>query len=104
MKRGEIWYAQVSESDKVRPVLILTRDPVANLIQSIVVVSITRTVRGITSELELTVEQDNLPTDCVANFDNIHTLPKHKFRKYITTLSELKMMQVCQTLKNSMGC
>ena len=37
----------------MRPVLVLTRDPVANRIQSVVVVALTRTRRHIVSELEL---------------------------------------------------
>ena len=51
MRRGEIWFAATPGGD--RPVLILTRDPVAERIGSIVVAALTRTVRGLVSELEL---------------------------------------------------
>ena len=73
MQRGEIWFAATPGGD--RPVLVLTRDPVADRIGAVVVASLTRTRRGLVSELELTTAEDGVPTDCVANFDNIHTIP-----------------------------
>ena len=72
MQRGEIWFAATPGGD--RPVLVLTRDPVAERIGSVVVAALTRTVRGIVSELELTPDADGVPTLCAVNFDNIHTI------------------------------
>lgn len=43
MRRGEIWFATTPGGD--RPVLILTRDPVADRIGSVVVAALTRTCR-----------------------------------------------------------
>src|SRR2546421_8857511 len=74
MRRGEVWFAATPGGD--RPVLVLTRDPVADRIQSVVVAALTRTRRGLTSELELSAIRDGVPSDCVVNFDNLHTLPK----------------------------
>ena len=71
MQRGEIWFAATPGGD--RPVLILTRDPVADRIGSVVVAALTRVTRGVVSELELTPDADGVPTACVANFDNLHT-------------------------------
>jgi mRNA interferase MazF len=42
MRRGEIWFAATPGGD--RPVLVLTRDPVAGRIGSVVVAALTRTV------------------------------------------------------------
>ena len=79
MQRGEVWFAATPGGD--RPVLVLTRDPVADRIGSVVVAAITRTLRGLVSELELTATEDGVPTDCVVNFDNIHTIPRDAFRR-----------------------
>ena len=49
MQRGESWFASTPGGD--RPVLALTRDPVADRIGSVVVAALTRTVRGLVSEL-----------------------------------------------------
>jgi len=54
---------------------VLTRDPVADRIGSVVVAALTRTERGVVSELALTTT-DGVPTACVVNFDNIHTIPE----------------------------
>lgn len=71
MRRGEIWFAATSGGD--RPVLVLTRDPVADRIGSIVVAALTRTQRALISELVLTPADDGVPTECVVNLDNVHS-------------------------------
>lgn len=84
--------------------LVLTRDPVADRIQSVVVAALTRTKRDLVSELELTVLADGVPSDCVVNFDNLHTLPRPLFRRRVSTLSPSRMAQACGVLKDAMGC
>lgn len=102
MQRGEVWFAATPGGD--RPVLVLTRDPVADRIQSVVVAALTRTQRDLVSELALTAADDGLPTDCVVNFDNVHTMPRESFRHCITALSDLRMSQVCRVRRDAMGC
>ena len=101
MQRGEIWFAATPGGD--RPVLVLTRDPVADRIGSVVVAALTRTNRGLVSELELTTA-DGVPTKSVVNFDNIHTVPRDKFRRRIATLSPRRMAEACRTLEAATGC
>ena len=102
MQRGEIWFAETPGGD--RPVLVLTRDPVADRVGSVVVAALTRTHRGLVSELLLTPADDGVPTPCVVNFDNIHTVPRSSFRCPITLLSTQRMGQVCRTLRDALGC
>ena len=102
MQRGEVWFAATPGGD--RPVLVLTRDPVADRIGSVVVAAITRTVRGLVSELELTATDDGVPTDCVVNFDNIHTIPRDAFRRHVVKLAPWRLAQVCQRLRDATGC
>lgn len=84
--------------------LILTRDPVADRIQSIVVAALTRTRRDLVSELPLSSVDDDVPTDCVVNFDNVHTVPRTAFRRRVTSLSDARMRQACRTLRDAVGC
>ncbi|MEX1037565.1 MAG: type II toxin-antitoxin system PemK/MazF family toxin [Acidimicrobiia bacterium] len=102
MQRGEVWFAATPGGD--RPVLILTRDPVADQIGSVVVAALTRTRRGLVSELELTPAEDGVPTECVANFDNVHTLPREVFRRRITQLSPARLAKSCRVLNDAVGC
>ena len=87
-----------------RPVLVLTRDPVADRIGAVVVAALTRTRRGLVSELDLTAEVDGVPSDCVVNFDNVHTLPRSLFRRQVTTLSPARLRDACRTLAAATGC
>lgn len=102
MQRGEIWFAATPGGD--RPVLVLTRNPVADQIGSVVVAALTRTRRGLVSELELTPDEDGVPTECVVNFDNVHTLPREVFRRRIAQLSPARLANSCRVLTDAMGC
>lgn len=102
MQRGEIWFASTPGGD--RPVLVLTRNPVAGRIGAVVVASLTRTRRDLVSELSLTPEADGVPSECVVNFDNLHTLPRAVFRRRVTSLSAPRMARVCRTLRDALGC
>ena len=83
--------------------LILTRDPVADRIGSVVVAAVTRTVRGLVSELPLT-RADGIPTDCVVNLDNIHTIPRQALRRRVTALPPNRMAEACRALRAATGC
>lgn len=84
--------------------LVLTRDPLAGRIGAVVVAALTRTRRGLVSELELSADADGVPSDCVVNFDNIHTLPRASFRRRVTSLSTAKLGEVCRVLAAATGC
>jgi mRNA interferase MazF len=101
MQRGEVWFAATPGGD--RPVLVLTRDPVADRIGSVVVAALTRTERGLVSELQLT-PADGVPTACVVNFDNTHTIPRTTFRRRVATLPPSRMAEACRALQAAMGC
>ena len=102
MNNGEIWFASLPTGD--RPVLVLTREPVADRIGSVVVAAVSRTRRGVVSELELSRKLDGVPTDCVVSFDNIYTIPRNLFRRKISELSAYRIQQACQRLHDAMGC
>jgi len=102
MRRGEIWFAATPGGD--RPVLVLTRDPVADRIGAVVVAALTRTRRDLVSELRLTPTDDGVPSECIVNFDNVHTIPRSACRRRVATLSAARMAQACRTLGDATGC
>jgi mRNA interferase MazF len=101
MQRGEIWFAETPSGD--RPVLVLTRDPVAARIGGVVAAALTRSVRGLPSELPLS-NDDGVPVESVVNFDTIYTLPRSDFRRRVTKLTPARMNEACQALKAATGC
>ncbi len=102
MRHGEVWFAATPGGD--RPVLVLTRDPVADRSGSVVVAALTRTRRGLVSELLLTAARDGVPTDCVVNFDNLHTVPRAAFSRQITALTPARLAHACRALADATGC
>ncbi len=102
MQRGEIWFASTPGGD--RPVLVLTRDPIADRIGAVTVAALSRTQRGLICELELNPKSDGVPTTCVVNFDNIHTIQKESFRRRLVQLSPARMAQACQCLRDATDC
>ena len=102
MQRGDVWFAATPGGD--RPVLVLTRDPVADRIGAVVVAALTRTRRGLVSELDLTAANDGVPSDCVVNFDNIHTISRDLLRRRVTQLTPRRMAQACAAMAAATGC
>ena len=102
MRRGEIWFADTGRGGD-RPVLVLTRDPVADRIGAVVVAQLTTTIRGVSAELLLD-EADGVRQPCVVSFDNLHTLPKGAFRRRVATLPPTRLEAVCHVLGMALGC
>lgn len=82
---------------------MLTRDPVADRIGSVVVAALTRTRRALVSEMVLT-EADGVPSDSVVNFDNLHTIPRETFRRKVAMLPPARLADMCRTLHAVTGC
>jgi mRNA interferase MazF len=40
----------------------------------------------------------------VANLDNLHTLPRDRFRRRITKLEPMRMAEACQVLRDATDC
>lgn len=98
MRRGEIWWAELPSPVGHRPVVILTRDAVLHSLDSIVVALVTRTVRGIPSEVVLGRRQ-GLPTQCVANLDNILTVPRERLIRLMGMLDSTKAAELNEAIK-----
>jgi mRNA interferase MazF len=72
--RNDIFWADLGPPAGRRPVCVLTRDPAIAVLTTVTCAPITRTIRGIRSEVELGPEQ-GLPEACVISCDNVITIP-----------------------------
>jgi mRNA-degrading endonuclease toxin of MazEF toxin-antitoxin module len=63
VNRGEIRWYTFRAPDKRRPVLLLSRSEVVAQLNEIIVVPVTRTVRGLATEVVLTPD-DGMPVVC----------------------------------------
>lgn len=99
MRRGEIYWADLGTPAGRRPVLIVSRTAAVPVLSAIVVAPITRTMRGIASEVPLGTGE-GLPEDCVASCDSLLTVPKTLLEARPTgELSIEKVMLLDQALR-----
>ncbi len=67
-----IWLAQL---DKLRPVVVLTREEVRDVRRLVTVAPISSTVRGLRSEV-IVGQRNGLDHESAANLDSITTVPR----------------------------
>lgn len=72
--RNDIYWADLGPPGGRWPVCVLTRDAAIDVLASVACAPITRTVRGIRSEVELGPEH-GLAEVCVISCDNVITVP-----------------------------
>ncbi len=101
MRRAEIWWAELPPPVGNRPVVILTRDAVLHSIDSIVVALVTRTIRGLPTEVILGRRQ-GLSARCVVNLDNILTVPRHRLKRLVGSCNTEKVAELDEAIKVSL--
>jgi mRNA interferase MazF len=86
-----------------RPYLVLTRQQAIPVLNAVIAVPATRTVRSIPTEVVLDSE-DGMPEPCALSLDHVVTVPKSYFRERLTRLSVDRMREVCRALEIATGC
>lgn len=100
--RNEIYWADLGPPAGRRPVCVLTRDAAIAVLTSVTCAPITRTVRGIASEVGIGPEQ-GLPEPCVITCDNVITLPADALDpEPVGRLDEVLLAQLDQALRYSL--
>ena len=100
--RSEVWWCEDPRAGR-RPFLILTRDEVIPLLNQLLAVPATRTIRGIPTEVALG-RDDGMPDDCVLSLDNVTLVRPALCTTLITRLDESTMERVCAALGRATGC
>ncbi|MEO6990804.1 MAG: type II toxin-antitoxin system PemK/MazF family toxin [Candidatus Baltobacteraceae bacterium] len=98
MRRGELWWAELPSSSGRRPVVLLSRDEAYAVRSLVTVAPVTTRVRNIPSEVALGLD-DGLPRACVANLDNIVTIPKTALRVRVGPLRLKQLAAVEMALR-----
>lgn len=103
VSRGEVWLFPFRSPDKMRPVVILSRQGTIPRLSTVVVAPITSTIRGLPSEVPVG-EPEGLKHPSVVNLDHLYTVPQSQLKQYIGQLREATMELVCRALAVSLGC
>ena len=93
MRQYEVWWAKLAAPVGERPVLLLTRNDAYQYLNKFVVAEITSTVRRIPIEVPLG-RKEGLPSPCVANCDNLRTVPRSGLVRRMGALAESRWVEV----------
>lgn len=102
MRRGEIRWYTFAAPDKRRPVLLLTRDEVIDSLNESIVVPVTRTIRGIATEVLLSPD-DGMPTGCALNLDHVSPAQRSRLGSVLTMLPSARWPEVEHALLVACG-
>ena len=99
--QGEIWWAEAE--DRRRPVLVVTRTEAVSVLQRIIVAPVTRTIRGIPTEVMLGPAH-GLADDCVASFDNLQPIRRIFLTERVGQLGIHERQEFCRALSAFSDC
>lgn len=100
--RSEVWWVEHPDAGR-RPFLVLTRQAAIPVLQALLAVPATRTIRQIPTEVVLD-QRDGMPDECALSLDNLTVIPKELFMDRITRISVERMTEVCRALALASGC
>lgn len=99
-RRGEIWLAEL---DKLRPVVVLTRDPLGQFLHSVIVAPVTSTVRSIATEVAVGVG-DGFDVPSVANLDNLTLIDRGRLVRQVGVVQPETLTRICRAVVVAVGC
>lgn len=99
-RRGEVWLARL---DRVRPIVVLSRDPFGAILHSVIVAPVTTTIRGISTEVVLGSD-DGLRVRSVASLDNVQLAPRDRLIRRVGRVTAPSMTAICRALARATGC
>lgn len=103
VNRGEIWLLRMRRPDKRRPVLVLSRPSLLDLLHTVTVAAVTSTLRGAPTEVELGTAEGLKGPSCV-NLCNLFTVPQEELSTFVGTVGPERMRRVCRALEIACGC
>ncbi|MGH2912649.1 MAG: type II toxin-antitoxin system PemK/MazF family toxin [Solirubrobacteraceae bacterium] len=98
--RGEVWDADLGPV--VRPVIVATRQTAVPVLNRLVCVAVTKTVRGHPAEVELS-RSHGLEEPSVANCDWVMTVPKDRLVRRRGELDALTVRRMNAALVLALG-
>jgi mRNA interferase MazF len=96
-----VWWAEAE--DKRRPVLVVTRSEAVPMLTWLVVAPVTRTIRGIPTEVELG-PAEGLAEECVASFDNLQPIRRSFLTARVGALDPVRRADLCRALTAFADC
>jgi mRNA interferase MazF len=102
LKQFDLWWASLPEPAGRRPVLLLSRNEAYSYLNKFVVAEVTSTIRSVAVEV-LLGRAEGLAAKCVANCDNIRTVPRSALTKRIGQLAPDRRSEVKRALGHALA-
>ena len=102
MNRGDVWLLDLGGRAGRRPAVILTRQAVIPHVNKVTVAEITTAGKGYPTEVAIG-QKANLSKESFVTLDNIQTIAKARFMKYVGALDAATMRVVGRKLILALG-
>src|SRR6266851_3707009 len=103
VRRHEIWMHTFKGRDKRRPVLVLSRNDVIGLLNTVMVAPITSTIHGAPSEI-IVGQAEGLKHTSAINLDHVQTVQRAALSQYVGHLAPARNLELCRALTIATGC
>jgi mRNA interferase MazF len=100
LRRGDVWLVDL---DKVRPAVVLTRDPLGRYLRAVLVGPVTSTVRGLSTEVRVGPD-DGVRVESVVNLDNLQLVDRSRFLRRVGVARGTTMAAICTAVANAIDC
>ncbi|HSH59080.1 MAG TPA: type II toxin-antitoxin system PemK/MazF family toxin [Acidimicrobiales bacterium] len=97
---GQLWWADL---DKVRPVVVLTRQRVASRLARVLVAPVTTTARGLATEVPLGAAE-GVRDGSVASLDNVQLVPTECLLRRTGRVAPDRWPEFCTAMGKVMAC
>ncbi|MGH9156289.1 MAG: type II toxin-antitoxin system PemK/MazF family toxin [Acidimicrobiales bacterium] len=98
---GEVWWAESPDLGR-RPMLVITRDVAIPVLSRVLVAPVTRTVRGIPTEVLL--GSDEGLVESAASFDNLQPISRAALVSRAGSLAASRHGEICRALGAISDC
>jgi mRNA interferase MazF len=99
-RRAEVWLARL---DKVRPIVVLTRDPLGALLRAVIAAPVTSTIRGLSTEVPVGPDE-GIRLESVVNLDNVQLVARSRLVKRVGRVSSSTVTDICRALSIAVAC
>jgi len=94
---------QFRRPDKLRPVVVLSREDAIGVLHTVMVAPVTSTIRGIPSEVVIGIEEGLKHTSAV-NLDHVQTVEQSRLIRHLGKVHGEPLARLCQALAIAFAC
>ena len=102
MNREDVWQIDLGGRAGRRPAVILTRQGVISYVNKLTVAEVTSNGKGYPTEVALG-QRANLSRSSFVQLDNLQTVPKDRFVKYLGSVDRATMLEVSRKTILALG-